>query len=138
MQNTDKEYMMTEQATAAPALNTVTWWEIPAADLDTAQTFYAAVFGWTFQPFGEGYVAVTNGSDMIGGMWQTTDEESVGDGIRLYVSVADLETTLKTVEANDGTIVSERKDIGNDMGWWASFRAPDGRLISLWSNTPAG
>jgi predicted enzyme related to lactoylglutathione lyase len=129
---------MTEQATAgAPSLNSVTWWEIPAADLETAQRFYGAVFGWAFQPFGDGYVAVSNGPDMIGGIWQTTDEDSVGDGIRIYVSVADLEATLATVEANDGTTATERKKIGSDMGWWASFRAPDGRLICIWSDSPA-
>jgi uncharacterized protein len=127
---------MTEQATAGtPPLNSVTWWEIPAADLETAQRFYGAVFGWTFQPFGDGYVAAMNGSDMIGGIWQTTDEDSVGDGIRIYVSVADLEATLAAVEANDGTTATGRKEIGGDMGWWASFRAPDGRLICIWSNS---
>src|SRR3954469_10431094 len=36
-------------------LNTVTWWEMPVADLAQAQRFYGTVFGWTFVPFGEGY-----------------------------------------------------------------------------------
>lgn len=80
-----------------PPLTHVTWWELPVLDLATVQDFYGAVFGWTFTPFGEGYVAVNSGETMIGGLTETPGP--LGSGIRVYVNVADIETTLAKVAA---------------------------------------
>ncbi len=128
---------MSEQTTTEDSrFNTVTWWEIPATDLEEAKTFYTAVLGWTYQPFAEAYVGIFNGSDMIGGLFEESDTP-VQEGIRIYVYVADLEGVLRTVEANGGKTRTPRQEVGGDMGWWASFTAPDGRLIGLSTQTPA-
>ncbi len=106
--------------TAVGTLNTVTWWEIPVKDLGEAQTFYGTVFGWTFEPFGEGYAGIYSDAAMIGGLSQAGAEDG-GEGVRVYVNVADIEATLAAVEANGGAVKTPRQEVGGDMGWWANF-----------------
>jgi predicted enzyme related to lactoylglutathione lyase len=127
---------VTGETTTATNLNTVTWWEIPTSDLDGAKEFFGAVFGWTCTPFGQGYLGIMNGSELIGGLWAAEDG-SVGDAIRVYVNVADIEATLAAVESAGGSVVTARQEVGGDMGWWASFKTPDGRLVGLCSGSPA-
>jgi predicted enzyme related to lactoylglutathione lyase len=119
----------------APAYNTVAWWEIPVQNLEKAKPFYSAVFGWTFQPFGEGYDGVFAGDAMIGALSESAEE--VADGVRLYLNVADIEATLETAAANGGAVSTPRQEIGGDMGWWAHFRDSQGRLIGVHSTNPA-
>jgi uncharacterized protein len=127
---------VTDETTSETNLNTVTWWEIPASDLDRAKAFFGAVFGWTCTPFGEGYLGIMNGPQLIGGLWAAEDGQ-VGDGIRVYVNVADIEATLAAAESAGGSVVTARQEVGGDMGWWASFTTPDGRLVGLCSGSPA-
>lgn len=112
----------------------VDWWELPVADLAKAKEFYGAVFGWTFQPFGEAYEGV-NAPDgtMIGGLDASGGER--GKGVRMYVSVPDLAESLRKVVAAGGTVASEPTEIGGDMGWWAAFTDPDGLWIGLWAQS---
>jgi predicted enzyme related to lactoylglutathione lyase len=126
---------VTESAQAS-TINTVTWLEIPVRSLAKAQEFYSGVFGWTYQPFGEGYAAIVVGEAMIGGLSESVDD--VADGIRIYVQVDDLERTLELAEKNGGAVKTSRTEIGGDMGWWANFTDPDGRLIGLATNNAAG
>jgi predicted enzyme related to lactoylglutathione lyase len=127
---------MTESA-QAPANNTVTWWEIPVQDLEKAKDFYTAVFGWSYQPFGEGYAGIFAGEAMIGGLSEAAGEDVV-DGIRIYVQVEDIEHTLELVEKNGGSLKTPRTEVGGDMGWWANFTDAQGRLIGICTNNPAG
>ena len=111
----------------------VDWWELPVADLAKAKEFYGAVFGWTFQPFGETYEGV-NAPDgtMIGALDASGGER--GQGARIYVTVPDLAESLRKVVAAGGTVASEPKEIGGGMGWWAAFNAPDGLWVGLWAS----
>ena len=38
------------------------WWDILVDDLDVAQRFYSAVFGWTFPISGPDFVVVFDGA----------------------------------------------------------------------------
>jgi hypothetical protein len=125
---------VTENA-APPAYNTLGWWEIPVQDLEKAEPFYSAVFGWDFQPFGEGYAGILAGGALVGGLSQS--DEDVTDGIRLYVNVEDIEATLARVADNGGSIKTPRTEVGGDMGWWANFTDAQGRLIGLCSGNAA-
>ena len=125
---------MTDTAQATN-LNTVTWWEIPVGDLDKAQTFYGGVFGWTFTPFGDEYVAVLCDGAMIGGLSRAGADNS-GEGVRIYVNVADMETILAGVEEHGGAVKTPRQEVGGDMGWWANFTDDQGRIIGLCTMAP--
>ena len=130
---------MTEAATeetGTEQYNTVTWWELPVRDLEKAQAFYGAVFGWTFQPFAEGYKGIVNGPEMIGGLFEAPDKVGAV-GVRVYVNVTDLEATLAAAEKAGGTVTVPRTEIGGDMGWWGNFTDPEGRIIGLATNNAA-
>jgi uncharacterized protein len=122
---------------AVSTLNTVTWWEIPVQNLEKAKEFYTAVFDWTYTPFGEGYEGISAVESMIGGLSQTASSDEVGEGIRIYVQVDDMEAVFAKVEANGGATKTPRTEIGGDMGWWGNFTDPDGRIIGLATNNPA-
>lgn len=114
----------------------VTWWEIPVPDLEKSKAFYGAVFGWTFQNYGGSYEMIHAEGEMIGAL-DATQHGSGGDGVTLYISVADMEETLGRVVAAGGSVVTARVEIGGGMGWSALFRDPDGFRIGLWTGTPA-
>ena len=116
-----------------PTLDTVTWWEIPVTDLDEAARFYPAVFDWTVAPFGEGYLAVSAGDRMIGGLF-VSPEQPAGGGVRIYVNVADIERVLSAATDAGGTVVTPRTFIAEGMGWWAEIADPSGRRLGLCSD----
>lgn len=114
--------------------NTVTWWELQVTDLEQAKEFYGSVFGWAFQPFGDGYAMVTapDGTP-LGGLDADTNKgkEPAGRVSRVYVQVADLEQTLKSIETSGGTVVAGRTLISEEFGWWAMFADPSGLTVGL-------
>jgi predicted enzyme related to lactoylglutathione lyase len=120
-----------------PTLDTVTWWEIPVVDLDEAARFYPAVFGWTVAPFGDGYLAVSTGDRMIGGLFAAAEKPAEG-GVRIYVNVADIEQVSAAATAAGGSVVTPRTLIAEGMGWWAEIADPSGRRLGLCSDRDAG
>lgn len=115
----------------------VTWWELAVGDLDVAQKFYAAVFGFTFTAYGEGYLAVLSADGvMVGGIY-AGEGEPAGRAARIYFETDDLEGTLQTVRAAGGTVVQARTEVGGDMGWYATIADPSELRIGLATNQPA-
>ncbi len=111
------------------------WVEIGTTDLDATTGFYSAVFGWEIAPFGEGYSVAMSHGRQVGGFYRWA--EPIPDGIRVYVTVADLEATLARVAGNGGTVEHERTPIAPDRGWWADFRDPAGTLVGITTTNPA-
>jgi uncharacterized protein len=105
------------------------WVEIGTTDLDATERFYTAVFGWDFQPQGDDYRVATSRGRQVGGFYRWADP--IKDGVRVYVTVADLEGTLERVVAQGGTVGTARTPIGPDQGWWADFRDPAGTLVGV-------
>ncbi len=130
---------MSDNASAPASANPVIWWEIQVPDLDKAQEFYRAVFGWTFEPFGEGFVIakVADGT-MVGGLVSSADDAPpAARHVRVYFAVSDLEETLRTVEANGGEVVDGRTLISEEYGWSATLADPTGIRIGLVTDQPA-
>jgi predicted enzyme related to lactoylglutathione lyase len=122
---------------AEPQDNTVTWWEIQVPDLEAAQAFYGAAFGWTFQEFYDGFLmCLAPDGSMIGGLEQS--EGSVGDRqVRIYVQTSDLEATLQRGVAAGGTVVKPRALISDEFGWYAILTDPSGHQIGVATSRPA-
>lgn len=109
----------------------ITHIDIPVADLDRAQGFYSALFGWNISapPGFEDYP-----------MWQAPNKIS-GGGLaprsesftqpRSYVEVDSIDATLEAVVAHGGEVVMEKSPI-SDTSWWAIFEDPDGNHIGLY------
>jgi uncharacterized protein len=128
------------QAPAAQQNNTVTWWELQVPDLEQGKAFYGAVFGWTFQPFGDDF-ELASGADgaPIGGLDGRTGkgESPAGRGVRVYVQVEDLEATLAKVTAAGGAVTTPRTLITEEYGWFAYFTDPSGLTLGLATSNPA-
>ncbi|MBA4170770.1 MAG: VOC family protein [Chloroflexi bacterium] len=126
-----------DKATTTPVITEMNWWEIPVPDLDDAKRFYGEVFGWTFQPFGEDYFAALGpDGDMLGGIFKAPAHE-LGNGVRITFKTHELEVALERVSSAGGTVVTQRSEIGGDMGWWAAFTDPAGRWIGFSTDRPA-
>ncbi len=76
--------------------------EFPVSDLQGAQDFYAAAFGWTLTGFGPSYAATTTGDVDIGLQADPAEQQPAPLPV---VAVDDLETALVRVTRAGGRIV---------------------------------
>lgn len=123
--------------------NPVVWWELQVPDLAQAKAFYGGVFGWTFDPWQDGYEVINNADGkMIGGLHQVADDP-VGRRIDVVFDVEKhpgpdtLEQHLERVEAHGGKILKGRTEIAPGMGWYASVADPSGLPFDLATDRPA-
>ena len=124
----------------------VVHFEIPAEDLDRAQQFYAAAFGWESHtmPMGEGthYTTVTtipvDPTTMMptqpgainGGLVQRSEAMSAPI---VTIGVASIDDALTNVTSSGGSIVVPRTEVSG--GAFAYFNDSEGNLMGLWENT---
>ena len=104
-------------------------------NLDRARTFYEAVFGWTFEPWGPpGFYLIHTGdaiSPGIQGLMHLRNQPRTGtglNGIEPTFAVADVEATAKLVKHHGGTITSAPSTIPT-VGTLIRFLDPEGNDI---------
>ncbi len=126
-------------------MDKVVHFEIPVDDLERAQSFYGAIFGWELftTPIGDGeYTLVTTtpvdesmrpteSGGINGGMMQRSD--STPNPV-ITIGVASIDDALKQVEASGGTVVTPRTPIP-EMGAFAYFADPEGNVMGLFEGT---
>lgn len=106
--------------------------EFPAADLDIAQKFYAATFGWEFTDYGPDYRAFNDGR-LDGGFRREERKSIVASGAALVILYAnDLEATRDNVTANGGTIVEDIFSFPGGRRF--QFADPNGNELAVWSD----
>ena len=116
--------------------NSPVHFEIPADDVARAKTFYEKTFGWSIKPFpmpaGDEYFVVTTkkpGEPGIdGGLMK---RKMPGQPFTNYISVTSIDAMNQTIQANGGTIVLPKQEIGQGMGWISAFTDPDNNLMGL-------
>jgi uncharacterized protein len=118
----------------------VVHFEIPADDLQRAQSFYREAFGWRLEPVPEmSYTMVTTAAlddqgmpaepgAINGGM--TLREDPITSPV-VVVSVDDIDGALEQVQALGGKVKRTRTQVG-DMGFSAYFEDPEGNVVGLW------
>ena len=117
--------------------NFVDFFAINADDVPRARRFYEAVFKWAFEPWGPpGFYLIETDSkrpDAIRGALQER-RELVPDhkmvGFECTIQVADLDQTLRDIEANGGRIATPKFHIPN-VGTIAYFFDPEGNVAGL-------
>ena len=108
--------------------------ELPAADLDAAEAFYAAAFGWTFEDYGEGYRAFSDGR-LDGGFHRSELRSRASEGAALVILYAeDLEDVERRVTAAGGTIVEPAFSFPGGRRF--EFRDPHGNDLAVWTDRP--
>lgn len=114
----------------------ITHIEFPADDVERAKAFYGAVAGWQFgvmEGFPDYWVFQT-APGAGGGIGRRG--ESVGNVVRVYISVPRLEEAVTAAVAHGGTVVQGPTDIPG-MGRYAAVLDPEGNEVGLWEVTEA-
>lgn len=117
--------------------------EIHADDMDRAQRFYEAMFGWTFAAVaGSAYRLVKTGAGpgIDGGMMQRRGPPPRGgEPLNSWVctlDVADVDDCVSRAPANGGTLALPRMAIPG-VGWLAYIKDSEGNILGLMQQDPA-
>ena len=116
----------------------ISWFELPATDLDRATAFYQRVLGNEMRretcsgiamaifPYLEGHP-----SGAVVSMPQLVSHDN---GTLVYLNAGDdLSAALARVPSAGGTVVMPKTAIGNDIGHFALFIDSEGNRVGLYS-----
>ncbi len=117
--------------------NPIGWFEIHVKDFDKARDFYGKLFNWEFnlsQSTKTQYWNIFTGDGSIGGGFMKKEKpEHEGQAVVLYVSVENIDSTLKNVQELGGKTFTPKTLINEKAGYFALFYDNDNNLIGLWS-----
>lgn len=116
------------------------WYELMSSDTAGAATFYAALTGWTAQPFGDdgGYQLWLKDGEGVGGMLALTPDMVAGGarpGWLGYIHVPDVDATTEAIVNAGGSVHLPPQDIA-DVGRFAMVADPQGGVFYVM--TPDG
>lgn len=117
--------------------NRFVWVDIPVADLDRAQKFYAAVLSIPVhkEQFGDFRFCVLDHQDGNGGCLVPNAGEVSDKGPLVYLNVNNrIRDAVTQAEANGGTLVTAIESIG-PHGFRAVVKDSEGNRIALHSTT---
>jgi predicted enzyme related to lactoylglutathione lyase len=129
---TEKETPVPVRATAP--LGAPVWIDLVTSDIARAQTFYGAVFGWTFSeadPAYGGYTTASRDGHLVAGLMSTPDGYDGPDGWTTYLHTADIESVLAAATAAGATDCGGVMDVPA-KGRMAMLTDPAGAFIGLW------
>lgn len=124
---------MSERTSYAPG--TPCWVDLATPDLEAAEKFYGAVFGWEIPELPNsaemgGYRrAKLGGSDVAGAM--PLMQEGQPPAWSTYISVDDADTIARAIQENGGTMIAEPMDVAT-YGRLAMFTDPEGAFFGIW------
>lgn len=105
--------------------------EFEVTDMQLAQRFFEAAFGWKFNAYGPGYAGIQKqGGGEVGGL-RLTDSIVTGGALVILYS-ADLDGSLDAVRAAGGDVVREPFDFPGGRRF--HFRDPSGNELAVWSD----
>lgn len=113
------------------------WIDLSSSDIDRAQKFYGAVFGWTFESAGPdygGYLTASTDGKPVAGLMTNNPEWNAPDGWTTYFHTADIAATVKGATSAGGTSCLEPMEV-KEKGWMAMGTDPSGAVYGLWQPT---
>ena len=115
--------------------NDVDFFAINADDVPRARKFYETVFGWSFEPWGPPnfYLIDTSTEPNVKGALQERRELARGQkmiGFECTIAVADIDKTLRAIEANGGRLAAPKFHIPT-VGTVAYFFDTEGNVAGL-------
>jgi uncharacterized protein len=132
----DKEF---EKDTLVKKSNPVVYFEIPVNDMDRAINFYSKVFNFDFEkesidnnemalfPF------LDKSSGISGALAKGEIYKPTKNGVVIYFSTEDIDSTLNLVISNGGQILYPKTD--NGIGFVAEFEDTEGNRIALYQSS---
>ena len=116
--------------------NNVDFFAINADDVPRARTFYEAVFGWSFEPWGPpNFYLIETGKEQaaVRGGLQERRELAPGQkmiGFECTISVANIDQAIRAIEANGGRIAAPKYHIPT-VGTVAYFFDTEGHVAGI-------
>lgn len=126
--------------------NAISWFEIPASDINRAQQFYETIFNIKLNPLDLPQIKmrmfpIDNPMTGIGGALVDSGgfhKPSATDGPLIYLNGnPDVQIILDRIEAAGGKIMVPKTEISPEYGYMAVFIDTEGNRIALHS-VPAG
>jgi predicted enzyme related to lactoylglutathione lyase len=108
-------------------MNRIDYIEFPATDIPATKQFYQDVFGWTFEDYGPGYTAFSDGR-LSGGF---TTASPVGPGALIVIYADDLEAMESKVKSAGAAIV--KPIFSFPGGRRFHFTDPNGNELAVWT-----
>jgi len=122
--------------------NAISWFEIPATDLDRAQKFYETIFDITLNPMDTPNIKMRMFplDDMMTGVGGAIVDSggfhkpSATDGVLIYLNGnPDVQNVLDKVEKAGGKIMVPKTEISPEYGFMGVFQDTEGNRIGLHS-----
>jgi len=117
--------------------NNISFFAINADDVTRARTFYEAVFGWGFEPWGPpGFYLIETGNGQTGAVHGGLQERrelaprQKMIGFECTISVSNIDQTLRAIEANGGRIAAPKAHIPT-VGTVAYFFDTEGNVAGI-------
>jgi uncharacterized protein len=122
--------------------NAISWFEIPAANLQRAQAFYEAIFGFSMIPLDLPNIKMRMFplEDQMGVGGSLCDsggfhKPSATEGPLVYLNAnPDLQLVLDKIEKAGGKIIVPKTEISPEYGYMAAFIDSEGNRIGLHSS----
>ena len=117
-------------------INPVGYFEIPVLDMERAVSFYSTVFDYHFTPtIVDGYEMALfplfeSKEGVTGALAKGDTYIPSKDGSLIYFNTNDIENSLQRVLQAGGSILYDRKSIG-ELGFLAEFEDSEGNRIAL-------
>lgn len=125
--------------------NAISWFELPAIDLDRAQKFYETIFGFSLIPLNLPNIQmrmfpIQDPQNGVGGaLCKAADfyKPSASDGCLIYLNAnPDVQRVLDKIEEAGGKIVVPKTEISPEYGHMAVFIDTEGNRVALHSIPP--
>jgi uncharacterized protein len=116
------------------AHGTPSWVDLATPDLDGSKDFYGALLGWRFERGTEQegfYTMAYLGDAAAAGMMQISEGNPMAPVWTSYVTVDDIQQTVKQVEPSGGQVVQAPIDV-LEFGKMAVLADPTGAVICAW------
>ena len=121
-----------------PNKKIITWFDIPAIDIQRAVGFYNKVLGLSLEVVEKGGHTIalfSENPEITGGSITQSETNSPADGGTIvYFFVDDLDGTLSRIENAGGKIVKPKAEITNEHGFYAIINDTEGNRIGLHGN----
>jgi len=122
-------------------MDKVSFFEIPADNLKSAQKFFKGVFGWKTEAWKDDYVNITTVETDKN--WMPKEKGAINGAIfkrksknekpLLMIEVPSIEKYLQKVKKAGGKVVTGRAEAG-EWGWWAEIADTEGNVSELWED----
>ena len=106
--------------------------EFPAGDIAASKRFYAEVFGWSFEDWGDDYASFNDGR-LSGGLRADGAVSASAPGVLVVLYVTDLPAAERRVVSAGGAVTTAPFDFPGGRRF--HFSDPAGNELAVWSES---